>query len=216
MRHVIHTLAAVTLALLIPVSAASAQTSIRDLVTLEAAGVSDDILIALMESDGSIFKLTAQDVLDLRRQGLSERVILAMLGTARRIAPATTGRDRQAAPVVADEPAEVVGVEEGGTPARREARVDVDAEPPVTVNVTQQVEQHVEAPRREVRTEYVQVPVPVLVGPVRHRPEPRAPEPVYWGWGGKQAPGTWQAPREPEKKERPAESRPGRRPGGGA
>jgi hypothetical protein len=73
-------------------STVATTTTIRELLQLKAAGVSDDVLIALIESDGSVFRLTAEDIIDLRRQGLSERVILAMLATARRaVAPPRIG-----------------------------------------------------------------------------------------------------------------------------
>ena len=50
------------LMLAVPATAESA-TSIRDLVQLKAAGLSDDILIALIQSDGSVFNLTADDII---------------------------------------------------------------------------------------------------------------------------------------------------------
>ena len=80
MRQCLRVLLAAVL-LLGPAASAGAAT-IQDLVKLKAAGLSDDILIALIESDGSVFQLKADDVISLRKQGLSERVIMAMLVTA--------------------------------------------------------------------------------------------------------------------------------------
>ena len=77
--------------------------SMRDLVELSKAGLSDDVLIALIEADGTVFNLDGPKILDLRASGLSERVIMAMIRTARPPVPAEPAA--QAAPV----PAEPVG-----------------------------------------------------------------------------------------------------------
>jgi hypothetical protein len=61
--------------------------TVEELFGLKANGLSDDILVALIESDGSVFRLLPDDVVMLYRRGLSEKVILAMIATARR-APA--------------------------------------------------------------------------------------------------------------------------------
>jgi len=63
--------------------APAAAASVQDLLMLRSVGVSDDILVALIESDGSVFRLSAADILSLRQQGLSDRVIKAMLATRR-------------------------------------------------------------------------------------------------------------------------------------
>jgi hypothetical protein len=63
----------------------------RDLVALAQAGLSDEVLVALVQADDTVFPLDAPRILELRDQGLSERVILAMLkngrGTVRTSAP---------------------------------------------------------------------------------------------------------------------------------
>ena len=73
------------------VTPASAVT-VEELFSLKANGLSDDILVALIQSDGSVFELLPEDVVMLYRRGLSETVILAMIGTSRRAheAPAET------------------------------------------------------------------------------------------------------------------------------
>jgi hypothetical protein len=217
----------------------AATTSIRDLLSLKAAGVSDDILVALIESDDSVFRLTAQDILDLRAQGLSERVILAMLATMRKpvargpIAPGMAARDRLPeieAPVgeaTTSDAALLAAIQEldrTGTLAR-----DAPREPPVILNVTQQVEQYVEVPERvRVEREYVPVAVPVAV-PVRSRHDDRdgrgrhdvrAAAPQRWGWGGQPAPGTWEtrvttSPGRAPKEDVKPDSKPDERPASG-
>ena len=59
----------------------------EDLINLSANGLGDDILVALIESDGSRFELGASDIISLRKRGLSDRVILAMVSTARTPVP---------------------------------------------------------------------------------------------------------------------------------
>lgn len=163
-------------ALLVAVPAqASAQTSINDLLGLKAAGFSDAILIALIQTDGSSYVLSSDELIFLRHQGLSERLMLAMLAT------------RQPKPAVAPVQAEPVVVH-------------------VDQTVTQTVEQRVEAPRERTRVVHVPVVVPVVVPtqPVLRQQV----EPVYWGFGGKARPGSWDPP--------PTASGPPKKPGGGS
>jgi hypothetical protein len=75
----------------------AAAVSLRDLVALAQAGLSDDVLIALVEADGGDFGLDGPRILDLRAQGVSEPVILAMLRVS---------RERRAAPPAASAGAE--------------------------------------------------------------------------------------------------------------
>ena len=51
--------------------------SVADLVQLSRAGVTDDVLIALIEADGEGPRITASQVLELKQAGLSDRVVLA-------------------------------------------------------------------------------------------------------------------------------------------
>ena len=55
--------------------------SLNDLIGLSRAGLSDDILIALVESERSVFHLDAEDLKELKGQGLSDRLILHLLST---------------------------------------------------------------------------------------------------------------------------------------
>src|ERR1017187_5910590 len=64
--------------------------SVRDLGDLNRAGLTDDVLIALMESDASVFHLNATDIRSLHDLGLSDKVIVAMLNTSRRSRPASS------------------------------------------------------------------------------------------------------------------------------
>jgi len=62
--------------------------STRDLIELSKAGLGDEVLVALIEADGTVFNLDAPKILELRGAGVSERVITAMLRNAPRAAPA--------------------------------------------------------------------------------------------------------------------------------
>jgi hypothetical protein len=81
--------------LALPGSASAVST--RDLVELAKAGLSDDVLVALIEADGTEFHLDAPKILELRAAGLSERVIMAMIKNTRP-APLPDDSTAQAAP----------------------------------------------------------------------------------------------------------------------
>jgi hypothetical protein len=195
MRHAVRLLLAGAL-LLGPAAGLASAVSIRDLVKLKAAGVSDQVLIELIKSDGSVFHLTADDVLSLRRQGLSDQVIVAMLRTA-------TARPVETSPQPAGgAPGSGAPGENAGAPLT--AHVQVDAPPAAVVNVTQTVK--VEQPAEPVPAPAVStitIPgifaVPLVRPPVAGPP----PQPVYWGWGGQRRPDSWQpsapAPKTPAK-----------------
>src|SRR5919107_1721821 len=78
--------------------------STRDLIELSKAGLGDDVLVALVEADGTVFSLDAPRILELRAAGVSERVITAMLKNASRASapPAAAAPERaNAAPPTA-------------------------------------------------------------------------------------------------------------------
>ena len=56
--------------------------STRDLIELSKAGLGDEVLVALIEADGTVFNLDAPKILELRAAGVSERVITAMIRNA--------------------------------------------------------------------------------------------------------------------------------------
>lgn len=185
--------------LLGPAAGRASATTIEDLVKLKAnktSPVSDDVLIALIESDGSIFHLTADDILPLKQKGLSERVIIAMLLTAKKTPP----------PADAIEPPVVYQPGPGRVVTQQPAPV------PVALSVTQTNTQTVEQPRPsryDTRTEYVPVYVPIAV-PVRQVAPP--PQPVYWGFGGQRRPDTWAPTPDPQNQKTTPDRKPGGQP----
>lgn len=173
MRPALRLLFVCLLALGVASTRVAAATTADQLIALQRAGLDDDILIALIQTDGSIFHLSAEDILDLHRQGLSNKVIRAMQETAKvETAPTET--------------------------AQAEQRQAVRSEAPGVVNVYQTVTQRVETrPDYPVPVYTIPVAVPVYIS----RPVvPRAAAPVYWGWGGQRRPDSWDdrpvAPRD--------------------
>jgi hypothetical protein len=56
----------------------------KDVINWTARGTRDDVIIDRIERSGTVYHLTAKDENELRDQGVSEEVILAMKATARR------------------------------------------------------------------------------------------------------------------------------------
>jgi hypothetical protein len=174
-----------------PLAGRASAVTIKELLDYKGR-LSDDILIALIESDGSVFHLSISDVASLRDKGLSDRVIIAMLKTAHRNdpppAPASTPT---ATPNVAqtepppdafdapplDGPDQMYGMQE---PAPEMPVSQPTAPVVVPVQPADQVVEYVPYP--------VYVPVPVAVRP---HPPAAAPQPQYWGWGGQRRPDSW-------------------------
>jgi hypothetical protein len=77
--------------------------STRDLIELSKAGLGDEVLVALIEADGTVFNLDAPKILELRGAGVSERVITAMLRNASHAvaAPGVADAQSEAAPPAA-------------------------------------------------------------------------------------------------------------------
>ncbi len=69
----------VVVALFIPASASAVTT--RDIIELTKAGLSDDILIALIDADRTVFSLDKDEILALKKAGVSHAVMLKMLRT---------------------------------------------------------------------------------------------------------------------------------------
>jgi hypothetical protein len=145
-----------------PLVPAARAVTVEELLSLKANGLSDDILVALIESDGSVFQLTSDDVVSLHQRGLGEKVILAMIATARK------------------SPAPVPDVTITPTPMQQTVihpfqlvnNSPVEVYAPVAVPVT---------------TIYAPVSPHRFDRPHRLNPLPT----VYWGFGGQLRPDAW-------------------------
>lgn len=58
--------------------------SVRDIIELARAGLSDDVLLALIETDKTVFTLSTEQLIDLKQAGVSDRVVIAMLEQGRK------------------------------------------------------------------------------------------------------------------------------------
>lgn len=184
-----------------------AAVSIEDLIGLSRAGLSDELLEAVLEADPTIFDLDAETILAVRAAGLSERIILAMLRSGRP-SPGPLG---EAAGRVLAVPAEPTGpppmvgpilvvIGRDGS-ADRQADADRHAYPPEVVYVPYPVLAPVYGLSSGVpRARRHMAAVPTRSGfgrfindGFRHAvTAPAAPaQPVYWGWSGKKRPGSW-------------------------
>ena len=135
--------------------------SLHDLIDLSRSGLSDDILIALVESERSVFRLTPEDLKQLKARGLSDRLLLHLLRT----------------PALREEAARVEAFERRLEAASQaQAAAPAPAPEPEVVVIDR------------VETIAVPVYVPVYVHPERPAKPAR---PVYWGYGGKRRPDAW-------------------------
>lgn len=69
------------LAFVLGFAAPAQAVTLRDLIDLSRSGLSDDILIALVEAEQSVFRLDAVAVQQLKQQGLSDRLLIHLLQT---------------------------------------------------------------------------------------------------------------------------------------
>ncbi len=211
MRAALRLLLPALLLVLGPMQGRALAVTIQELLDFKGK-LSDDVLIALIESDGSVFHLSIGDVAALKEKGLSERVILAMLKTA------TKQQTTPAPPPVAQPPVDASGqpatqyAPDQMPPAVAEPTDQQPAAPkaPVVVNVRQDVTQHVDQPQQSTQpgySPYYAYPLGYyqyggfIGAPVVNRPVVPA-APVYWGWGGQRRPDSWQ-PSTPPAPQRP-------------
>jgi hypothetical protein len=94
--------------------------STHDLIELSNAGLSDDVLVALIEADNTSFNLDAPKILELRTAGISERVITAMIKSG----PATAEAEAAASvpvdqPPAFNDPAPIVVAEQPAFPPQQ-------------------------------------------------------------------------------------------------
>jgi hypothetical protein len=84
------------------VPAAARAVTLDDIIALSRAGVTADILVAVIDADRTIFNLNTDEIVVLKKAGVPNAVIVKMLGTAREFVdeappPLIVGADRPAA-----------------------------------------------------------------------------------------------------------------------
>jgi hypothetical protein len=111
------TLLLVTLVLLPAVADA---VTIRDIIALSKAGLPDDILSAVIDADRTIFTLDAEQILELKRAGVSDAVLLKMVRSRREFDTPPSPPQASAADAPPEVAPEVVII--GGTKSEDERR----------------------------------------------------------------------------------------------
>jgi hypothetical protein len=185
MRRILIALAAVFALAAGPAEAVT----IRELIELSKAGLGDEVLVALIEVDRRVFAIDPATLKQLKEGGVSDAVIVALI---------RSGRTPQAQPVPAAVPPEpeprkpeVIVDHHDAAPAPAPAPVAYPV--PVAVPVYVPVGSHRGVSgRREtvptiIQTDHglVKARVPVPANCIKA-------EPVYWGFGGKLRPGSWE------------------------
>ncbi|HYT77512.1 MAG TPA: hypothetical protein VEL79_22350 [Vicinamibacterales bacterium] len=166
--------------------------TIHDVIELSKAGLSDQVLVALIEVDRSVFSIDAATLKQLKNGGVSDAVIIAMI---------RSGRTPPAVEPVPPPPQTAVTEPE---PMASEPPIDVmDTRdmppPPVAYPVPVAVPVFVPVPaQRFTRQNRIPTTIETDIGVVKARvplpPNCVKAEPVYWGFGGKLRPGSWEPP----------------------
>jgi len=181
---------------LFPLSASAL--TVRDVVELSRAGLGEDIILALIEVDPSVFPIDTATLKMLKDEGVSQRVIVAMVRSGRTQPPPSLDPP----PAVIEEARapepQVIVIEHHDAPQIQQVPVAVPIYVPVPVanrrvHVSDRVgsvPDPVDADlRRQVRGDDV--------GRQEHH---KPPQPVYWGFGGQLRPDAWQpAPVKKDK-----------------
>ena len=161
--------------------------TIRDIIELSKAGLSDDVLLALIDVDRGVFAIDTPAVKQLKSAGVSETVIVALIRSGR--TPRTQPAEPSTIPPAASEP-DVIVIEHRDPPAQTPAPIAVPY--PVAVPV------YIPVPTRRFPGDTVTTTFPTDIGIVKARvplpPNCVKAEPVYWGFGGKLRPDSWQPP----------------------
>ena len=167
--------------------------TLREIVELTRAGLSDDVLLALIEVDQRVFSIDPDTLKALKDAGVSTRVIVAIVKSGRTPPP-------PAEPVVDivppdPPPPQVVVVDR---PVVHEVAVAVPVPVYVAVGGRSRV-RHRELPHVVPQSPFAPFDIPT-VSPVARPERHKHAEPVYWGWGGKLRPDAWQPAPTPSNK----------------
>jgi hypothetical protein len=163
--------------------------TLAEIVELTRAGLGEEVLLALIEVDQRVFAIDPDTLKTLKDAGVSPRVIVAIVKSGRTPAP-------QSDPVVTMTDVEPPPPTPQVVVVDRTVVHEVPIAVPVPVYVA--IGRRSRAGHRDLP--YVVPPSPFIpfgntaVAHVdKHKSEPRRhAEPVYWGWGGKRRPDSWQ------------------------
>jgi hypothetical protein len=166
--------------------------SVRDVIELSKAGLGEEVLLALIEVDPSIFAIDAPTLKQLKAAGVTDRVIVAMIRSGRAPRPEVVppGDPQAAAAPRANEP-EVIVIDHHDAPAPAAAPAPIAY--PVAVPVYVPVVTDTFRQRDRVET-VLQTDQGLVRARVPVPPNCVKAEPVFWGFGGKLRPGSWEPP----------------------
>src|SRR4051812_18645293 len=105
--------------------------TVRDVVELTRAGLGEEVLLALIEVDRSIFPIDAATIKELKASGVSERVIAAMVRSGREVTPPPEPVVAEIAPPPVPPQPQVIVIEHRDAPEVREVPVAVPVYIPV-------------------------------------------------------------------------------------
>jgi hypothetical protein len=146
-------------------SAARAEAvTVRDVIELSKAGLSEPVLLALIDVDRSVFSIDTETLKQLRAGGVSDAVIVAMIHS---------GRDQPPLQEAAPEPPPLP------------PPVPIAVPYLIAVPVTRHNVLRPHAATRAANPASRQTAAPVRANCV-------VTPPVYWGFGGKLRPDSWQ------------------------
>jgi hypothetical protein len=189
MRRIVFVVAAF---LALPSAQADALT-VRDVVELTRAGLGEEVLLALIEVDQSVFPIDTPTIKSLKEAGVGDRVIAAMVRSARTRPPLDP--EPLIAEVAPRAPEPQVVVIDHHSPERvREVPVAVPV--PVYFPVVQRSRFPRHVDRNDRFDHVVNTHIPGIPGSDYGRPrsdsKPDHPaKPVYWGTSGTLRPDAW-------------------------
>ena len=177
--------------------------TIRDVIELSKAGLSDQVLLALIEVDRGVFTMDAPTVKQLKSAGVSDTVILALIRSGR----PQPGQEPEPAPepAAASEPEVIVRYVDRYVDRYPDYyRPPAPAPAPVAVPYPVAVPVYIPLPtwrsfgQHATSQNGVTTTFPTDIGLVKAQlPIPAncvKAEPVYWCFGGKLRPDAWQPP----------------------
>jgi len=168
--------------------------SIRDIIELSKAGLSDSVLLALIEVDRTVFTIDTATIRKLKDSGVSDVVIVAMIRSGREQPPAPPPAPPQAPtneqPDPPPQPQVVVVDHHDQQPAPVAYPVAVPVYVPVAAGIADgRVLANSNVVKATIQTDQglVRARVPLPLNCVNAQP-------VFWGFGGKLRPGSWEPP----------------------
>jgi hypothetical protein len=94
----------VIVAVLLCVPTTARAVTIDDIVALSNAGVTDSIVIAVIDADQTVFDLTPQQILELKQAGVSDSVVVKMVGTSREFEGRPMRREAPSLVIIGEKP----------------------------------------------------------------------------------------------------------------